>query len=649
MQNFLSNKAKKEIDNAEVISFDVFDTLLLRPYAKPQDLFWHIEKAYSRVGFCEERRAAERRARLRHRELEDITYDMIYEEIDDKFKDLKQTETDWEKMVLRANPEMKKVYEYAKERGKRIVIASDMYLSGVFIAEVLNQNGYDAWDKLYVSGDINARKGNGGLFSYIAKDLKVNPNSILHIGDNLRSDFRIPRKNGLRAMRYIPVYKQFMNSLKRYGDIKSKADKSLGLSILTMVLAIKWIGEKSGTPQSGYWRNLGFCYAGAAGYAYCRFIEKVARQNANPTLLFVARDGWLLQKIFALLETDIKYTYIYAPRFVDYVCNPQVSLKNKKQASAVVDFYAKRDDKVKSLLLSNLDPLEIITQNQELFAKLALSQKKLYQRYLQKNIPRGERIASIDTITGEFSSQKILQNALDKQILGIYWGVVYPNNADKYKHCTFAGMYDADESKPLNRIFTDNWNFMEFLITSPEHPVKNIDENGNPIHAENESIYELRRSELYPEIAAGAVEFAANIKEWFSGHDIYLSSTDVINWVNAYINYPTSEDIKKMSDIRFGEDAAHEVWTPLFCSDIGLKDFIKSPFNSLKIIKKLVWKTPTQTFLLSLGRPIEIKNRGLKQISITFFPYWQKRYLTFEFALNKRINYTFAIGKKGKK
>ncbi|MBR1649000.1 MAG: hypothetical protein IJ689_05310, partial [Alphaproteobacteria bacterium] len=113
MQNFLSNKAKKEIDNAEVISFDVFDTLLLRPYAKPQDLFWHIEKAYSRVGFCEERRAAEHRARLRHKELEDITYDMIYEEIDDKFKDLKQTETDWEKMVLRANPEMKKVYEYA--------------------------------------------------------------------------------------------------------------------------------------------------------------------------------------------------------------------------------------------------------------------------------------------------------------------------------------------------------------------------------------------------------------------------------------------------------------------------------------------------------------------------------------------------------
>ncbi|MBQ8677416.1 MAG: hypothetical protein IJ529_02970, partial [Alphaproteobacteria bacterium] len=109
----LIKQIEDDVRKAEVISFDIFDTLLLRPYAKPQDLFWHIEKAYSRVGFCEERRAAERRARLRHRELEDITYDMIYEEIDDKFKDLKQTETDWEKMVLRANPEMKKVYEYA--------------------------------------------------------------------------------------------------------------------------------------------------------------------------------------------------------------------------------------------------------------------------------------------------------------------------------------------------------------------------------------------------------------------------------------------------------------------------------------------------------------------------------------------------------
>ena len=35
---------KNQIDSHLVISFDIFDTLLLRPYAKPTDLFLHLEK-----------------------------------------------------------------------------------------------------------------------------------------------------------------------------------------------------------------------------------------------------------------------------------------------------------------------------------------------------------------------------------------------------------------------------------------------------------------------------------------------------------------------------------------------------------------------------------------------------------------------------
>ena len=83
----LLDKIKKDIKKAKVVSFDIFDTLLVRPYIKPIDLFVHMEKAFERQGFAEERRDAERRARVRHKELEDITFDMIYEEIDDEFSE----------------------------------------------------------------------------------------------------------------------------------------------------------------------------------------------------------------------------------------------------------------------------------------------------------------------------------------------------------------------------------------------------------------------------------------------------------------------------------------------------------------------------------------------------------------------------------
>jgi len=111
---------KKSIDKAQVVSFDIFDTLLLRPYIKPTDVFVHMERALERPGFATERVDAERRTRIRHRELEDITLDMIYDEIDDEYRDMKQRELDWEEMVLRANPEMKAVYDYAKARGAKV-------------------------------------------------------------------------------------------------------------------------------------------------------------------------------------------------------------------------------------------------------------------------------------------------------------------------------------------------------------------------------------------------------------------------------------------------------------------------------------------------------------------------------------------------
>lgn len=38
--------AKSEILKYDVISFDVFDTLLLRPFIRPTDLFLYIETKY---------------------------------------------------------------------------------------------------------------------------------------------------------------------------------------------------------------------------------------------------------------------------------------------------------------------------------------------------------------------------------------------------------------------------------------------------------------------------------------------------------------------------------------------------------------------------------------------------------------------------
>ena len=100
-------KIKKHIDRHKIISFDIFDTLLVRPYFKPADLFLHLEKMHSLSGFALARMAAEQEARLHNPQKEDITFEEIYAEIDERFKAAKSLETELEKQVLRTNPELK--------------------------------------------------------------------------------------------------------------------------------------------------------------------------------------------------------------------------------------------------------------------------------------------------------------------------------------------------------------------------------------------------------------------------------------------------------------------------------------------------------------------------------------------------------------
>lgn len=64
-----------------IISFDIFDTALLRPYIKPTHLFLHIEKYLKVNNFASLRCKSEKMARkemFKNFQKEDITIDDIY-------------------------------------------------------------------------------------------------------------------------------------------------------------------------------------------------------------------------------------------------------------------------------------------------------------------------------------------------------------------------------------------------------------------------------------------------------------------------------------------------------------------------------------------------------------------------------------------
>ena len=104
------------IGDRRYVSFDIYDTLVIRPYVRPTDLFRHVESLYNKEGFAESRISAEKNARRKHPG--EITLDQIYDEIDPAYRDLMSVETDMEIKVPVLNKQIVSVIERLKDKGK---------------------------------------------------------------------------------------------------------------------------------------------------------------------------------------------------------------------------------------------------------------------------------------------------------------------------------------------------------------------------------------------------------------------------------------------------------------------------------------------------------------------------------------------------
>ena len=641
-ESVLSKKMQRAILKSSVVSFDIFDTLLVRPYLKPTDLFLHIEKHYNRSFFKDARISAEWAARKKTT-APDVTLDEIYDQIDDNFKDLKQIELNWEGMVLRTNPQMKDIYDFALKNGKRIVIASDMYLPSEFIANVLHENGYKGYEKLYVSGELCATKCDGAMFDLIIKDMGVKPKQILHIGDNHDSDYKKPREHGLCAIHYPGIMSYFMKNNERITRFCEKTKNDLGASIFISMLAYRNLLDKN----DNYWYNLGYEYGGPVIYGYTRWIERVSQKEGINNLMFVARDGYTLQRVFNTFNKDIKNSYVYAPRFLNLICRLDYKQGDSNvalaQQNTIIEYYKNHKEINKEYFTYDFKQKtkeQFIKDNFISLKKLADKNFKVYKNYLSIYQKPNDKIGIIDTITENFSAQNLIISCLNKKNIsatGFYWYVIYPS-VNKY-----VSFFNTSNDSSL---YIKNWGLMEFLMTSPEYPVEGVSEDFKPIYKKDISTQEKHIREIYPCISEGSVGFAKDVKTLFNNKDIYLNYDTIVHWVNCFCDIPYKKDFIYIGNIQTSSNPNNDVYESLFRSKIKFFYKIKHPFIYYKKIKKFLWLTPFEHFIISIMHPIKIHIRGLKNISLYILPKAKHHIFNMNINIFNKIIFQIVIGAK---
>ena len=194
---------KKLIDDYEAVSFDIFDTLVMRTVYFNHDVFRVVGEKYrdSVPDFFNVRVLAEKE--LSKTSYPDIEKIYCYIEkscrISHKLaKEIMDYEIEVERRVIIARRDIVEIFNYCKKSGKRVYIVSDMYIRKKELEKIINDVGIVGYDKIFVSCEYDTAK-HQNLFKKYKNEIKAQ--SYLHIGDDMRCDIESSARYGIDGFR----------------------------------------------------------------------------------------------------------------------------------------------------------------------------------------------------------------------------------------------------------------------------------------------------------------------------------------------------------------------------------------------------------------------------------------------------------------
>jgi FMN phosphatase YigB (HAD superfamily) len=326
---------RKNLGECNVITFDIFDTLVHRNCTFPSDVFELMAPKVNRllgapIKFLNLRLLAEGEANTRSRR-EDTTLDEIYEVLEGwgipakHCEEIKRLEIETELSILRCKPSGFDMYREAEATGKPIFFISDMYLPRKILFQILLGSGYTgvSENQIYVSSEVGLKKHTKSLFSHISTRENLVFNRWLHVGDNPSGDIQAPKELGIRTL-HTPAALPFFLGVEANGYWKKRPDIkkfSLDDRIALGVIANGLFENPWARPQkscfNGSLYNVGFYGLGPFLFSLVRWLIKECKRNKVENLAFLLRDGYLPHRIWNAIggsESGTRAVAIYASR-----------------------------------------------------------------------------------------------------------------------------------------------------------------------------------------------------------------------------------------------------------------------------------------------------------------------------------------------
>ena len=536
---------KNKINQADVISFDIFDTLIIRDVLRPVDLFAFLERILKQNkiqcdNFVTYRQNAEdmikdyKVANIFH-----IYNDLqsIYNWSDETTNKALELEFELELKACHDRKYMKKIYEYAFSLNKKIVLTSDMYLTQDYMIKLLERCGYNKWDKLYISCEYQKNKASGELYQVIKTDFN---GKILHIGDNIKSDYEVAKIYDIDVYPIFSVYDLFINS-SAYKLI-SKADTPDKMLILGIIAGKLFdnpyeLCKTKGIIDINDPFLLGYCFISPVIICFVNWICDKLNNSEIDKVLFCARDGYIIEKLYNQRYKRYKL-YDKLPKGIYFKTSRRaITVASLRNIDDILEILKRAYKTTKGELLKvrfgvnpSIDDSEsnehaISTENSkdvnhyilrysDKILENAKTERKNYLNYIKTlGIENEDKIALYDFCsrgTIQYNLSKLLDDKIN--IIGLYFARMIGQSVSYERECKIETLFGDVMQYHSSYNITKKYMFLESVLSDMNETLVCVNVDNTFTYAVGEN--NLRNLKVLSMIHNGILAYGLDILKW---------------------------------------------------------------------------------------------------------------------------------------
>ena len=338
----LVDHARSRIADFETVTFDLFDTLLIRRIHDPDQVklpvahyisalttthgimkSWRtVQKIRDRVEQKQRQETGEKFAD--HEACYPIFMEQTLKEIfgshyhDQLLEDVTTYELEMESRMLVPRQLFAELLKELHDLKKRVIIISDIYLPSEHLKVLVERAGLlSLVEDLVSSADTFLAKASGQAFPLIQKRFQIDTSSWLHIGDNPISDGLRPSEFGLTTLVLKDSDEKFRKALiKRYHNYSRGRPFYRGRALQQLMLPL----EAENNERDDLYVE-GYNFFGPMIGAFVHHLADECRRLGLTKLFFFSREGYTFKKVWDICtpvlfpDGDLPETeYLYVSR-----------------------------------------------------------------------------------------------------------------------------------------------------------------------------------------------------------------------------------------------------------------------------------------------------------------------------------------------